>query len=59
MELRGVPGQTDARGGLVAAHRPGLGHDVEVQRAAGGLGERADTADLRDEVVVHPEAHFL
>jgi hypothetical protein len=46
VELRGVPGQVDALSGLVPAHRFRLGSDVEVERAARRLGERADPADL-------------
>ena len=38
-------------GSLVPAHRLRLRGDEEVQRAARRLGERADPADLRDEVV--------
>ena len=51
VELRGVTGQLDARGGLVPTHRVRLRDDEEIQRATGRLGERADARDLRDEVI--------
>ncbi|WP_433508521.1 hypothetical protein ACQP04_28935 [Pseudonocardia halophobica] len=59
MELRGVPRQLGTHGGLISAHRLRLRDDVEVQRAPDRLGERADPADLRDEVLVERAHHLL
>ena len=53
VELGGVAGQPGACRGLVPADRLGLRDDVEVQLPPRRLGERADAADLRGEVV-HP-----
>ena len=58
VELGGVAGQARARGGLVPTHRLGLRDHVEVQRPPRRLGQRANPADLRREVV-HPSHHLL
>ena len=46
VELRRVPGDADARGRLVAAHRLGLADHEQVEVAAHRLGERGHPATL-------------
>ena len=58
VELGGVAGQARALGGLVPTHRLGLRDHIEIQRPPRRLGQRADPADLRGEVV-HPPHHLL
>ena len=53
VELRRVQRQLARGRGLLAAHRLGLRGGVQVERAAGGLSQRADPADRGLEVLAH------
>ncbi len=56
-----MPGQAHSGGGLVAAHRPGLGHDISVQRPADRLpqGGQAIELDVRAVLVVAHGTPFV
>ena len=50
VEAGPVQGQVHGRGGLLAADRFGLRHDVLVERPAGGVGEDADAGRLTAQI---------